>query len=77
MSKSQSITVGYCLLLLNITTGGTPILGHTGVVRPQWVTFVGQKLVNGHQFVPEITYEWVTFIAPKSMDESLIPSENG
>ena len=31
--------------------GGTPILGHTRDVRPEWVSFPGQKPVDGCKFL--------------------------
>ena len=31
--------------------GGTPILGHTRDVRPEWVTFAGRKPADGCKFL--------------------------
>ena len=31
--------------------GGTPILGHIGDVRPEWVSFPGQKPADGCKFL--------------------------
>ena len=34
-----------------IPGGGTPILGHTRDVRPEWVTFPGRKPADGCKFL--------------------------
>ena len=31
--------------------GGTPILGHIRDVRPEWVSFPGQKPADGYKFL--------------------------
>ena len=33
--------------------GGAPILGNTGDVQPEWVSFLGQKSVDGCKFLPK------------------------
>ena len=33
------------------TRGGTPILGHTRDVRPEWVSFPGRKPADGCNFL--------------------------
>ena len=34
-----------------LVPGGTPILGHTRDVRPEWVTFPGRKPADGCKFL--------------------------
>ena len=38
-------------LLDSRTRGGTPILGHIRDVRPEWVSFPGQKPADGCKFL--------------------------
>ena len=33
--------------------GGTPVLGYTRDVRPEWVSFRGQKSADGCKFPPK------------------------
>ena len=51
-------TVTFCSQCLNIldsvniySRGGTPILGHTRDVRPEWVRFPGRKPADGCKFL--------------------------
>ena len=50
--------------------GGTPILGHIRDVRPEWVSFPGQKPADGCKFLTKnlrigpkynFIWEWVVF----------------
>ena len=41
--------------------GGTPILGHIRDVRPEWVSFPGQKPADGCKFLTK-TYGWVIIL---------------
>ena len=39
------------MLLFGTIPGGTPILGHIRDVRPEWVSFPGQKPADGCKFL--------------------------
>ena len=49
--SDKCFTGTHILRLLGLSPGGTPILGHIRDVRPEWVSFPGQKPADGCKFL--------------------------